>query len=621
MRSTVLTLSLALLLPLGSRSAFAEAASEESVREGPVAVNPAEHRVGELIDDVTFTDLDGKPGKLSDFRDAKATVICMTGTGCPVARKYGPVIASLQTAYQDKGVAFLLVNPNAHEKPDEIRAAAKHWGFTGRIVYDPEAVIGKALAVTSSTEVFVLDAARTLQYRGAVDDQFGLGYALPKPRNNYLSDAIDAVLAARRPYVPATTAPGCALDLKPAPAAAARQLTYHNRVSRIIENHCAECHRPGEAGPFTLTSYADVKGHAAMIKKVVRKGIMPPWFADPKTKHPWGNDRSLSERDRGDLIAWIESGTPEGDPNDAPVARDWTEGWRIGKPDAVFEVPYAFDIPATGTMGYQRVAVPTNLSEDKWVSAVEVRPTSPGVVHHVLVFLAYPPEHPSGKRPPRYDDGLTGYFAGLVPGQGASVCPPGTARFFPKHAILIFQIHYTPNGKATKDRPKIGLVFSKKPPKHEYLTDSAFNHRFRIPPGAPNYEVTATHDFRKPVRLLGFMPHTHVRGKAFRYELFYPDGRSEVVLDVPRYDFNWQLEYQLRNPIDVPAGAKLKATAWYDNSPGNPANPDPTKTVKFGDQTWEEMMIGYFAGHVLDESPEGNDEGGSEPEMPRAIAR
>jgi hypothetical protein len=325
---------------------------------------------------------------------------------------------------------------------------------------------------------------------------------------------------------------------------------------------------------------------------------MPPWFADPKVGH-WANDRTLSSADRDDLLAWIAAGAPEGDPQDAPVERKFASGWKIGEPDAVFEVPRTFEIPATGAMEYQRVVVQTKLPQDRWVTAVEIRPSSPAVVHHVLVFLVFPPDHPRHGEQPRYRNGLDGYFAGLVPGQGHVIYPRGVAKFLPRDAMLMFQIHYTPNGTATEDRPKIGVKFSDGPPEHEILTRGVFNTKFQIPPGESNHEVAASHRFAFPVRLLSFNPHSHVRGKAYRYEVEYPDGRAETVLEVPRYDFNWQLEYYLREPLDLPAGARLKVTAWYDNSDKNPANPDPSATVHFGDQTWDEMMIGYFSGYRL----------------------
>jgi hypothetical protein len=584
-------------------------ADDDALREGPKVLAPAEHRVGELVRaDVAFTDLDGKAGTLAEFRGRPATVVCMTGVGCPIARKYGPVLADLAKAYAEKGVQFLLVNPNKGESVDAMREVARQSGI--RYVHDAEAKLGAALGATSSTEVFVLDAGLTLAYRGAVDDQFGLGYALAAPKNRYLGDALDAVLKNVPPAVQATTAPGCELARQSAPAeAAARAVTYHNRVSRILQRSCVECHRDGEAAPFTLDEYAGVKDHLAMIRKTVTKGIMPPWFADPSVGH-WANDRSLPARDKADLLAWIEAGGPEGDAADAPVARAFAPGWRIGQPDVVFETPTEFEIPATGAMPYQRVMVQTKLPEDKWVRAVEIRPTHPDVVHHVLVFVVYPPDHPKlGQQPPT-EDGIKGYFAGLVPNSGHHVYPAGTAKLLPRDALLIFQIHYTPNGKAVTDRPKIGFVFDDAAPEHELITTAAANKRLRIPPGDPNHEVVANYRFGGPARITSFSPHSHVRGKAYRYELTYPDGRHERVLEIPRYDFNWQLEYVLREPIDVPRGTVLRVTAWYDNSPANPANPDPTKLVRFGDQTWDEMMIGYFTGHKLAENEQARMEDG-----------
>ena len=565
------------------------------LREGPVAVDPRDQQIGRLIEDVRATTLDGTAFQLSSLR-GRPVVLFMTSADCPVSRKYLPVVAAMERHYLPRGVAFIAVTRKAGATRETLTAC----GFAGQCVVDSDGTVARALGASSSTDAFVLDAARTLVYCGAVDDQFGLGYALPAPRRQYLRDAIEAVLAGARAPVEATTAPGCVLDApnEALGAAAPPRVTYHNRVSRIVQRNCIECHRAGENGPFPLTSYGEVKDNLPTIRRVVQRGVMPPWFADPKVGH-WANDRTLSPADRDDLLEWIAAGAPEGDPQDAPVGRKFASGWKIGEPDAVFEAPRAFSIPATGAMDYQRVVVQTDLPQDKWVTAIEIRPSSPAVVHHVLVFLVFPSDHPRAGEQPRYRNGLDGYFAGLVPGQGHVVYPRGVAKFLPRDAMLMFQIHYTPNGAATEDRPKIGIKFSDGPPEHEILTRGVFNTKFHIPPGESNHEVTATHRFAFPVRLLSFNPHSHVRGKAYRYEVIYPDGKAETVLDVPRYDFNWQLEYYLREPLDLPAGARLKVTAWYDNSEKNPANPDPAATVRFGDQTWDEMMIGYFSGYRL----------------------
>ncbi len=588
-------LSMLLVIAMG-------AGVEESVREGPRVMTGAEAGVGHLLGDVAFEDLEGKAGRLADYRgEGRTTVICMTGAGCPVAKKYGGTLAELEKRFASRGgMSFLLVNPDAHETAERMRGALdglRALGFGGRYIVDRDGAIARRLGASSSAEAFVLDGAMTLVYRGAIDDQYGLGYSLPAARRTYLADAIDATLRGEWPAVAATTAPGCALSVgqmdRPAGA-----VTYHNRVSRIVQRNCQECHRAGEAAPFGLGTYGEMKDHVAMIKKVVHKGVMPPWFADAKVGH-WTNDRTLAAGDRADLLAWIEAGAPEGDVKDAPLARSFVEGWLIGKPDQVFAVASPVSVPAKGPIQYKNVVVATGLTEDKWVSAVEVRVSQPQVVHHVLVFVKYPHEDARGAAQPDVQGGLGGYFAALVPNQGSVRYPAGAAKLLPKGAVLVFQIHYTPDGTAVEDTPKVGVIYAERAPEHEVVTQAVATRNFLIPPGEGNYVVRAQYQFKGPARLLTFMPHGHVRGKAWRYELAYPDGRTEVVLEVPRYDFNWQVEYHLREPIDVPAGTVLRGTAWYDNSDKNPANPDPTKWVRYGQQTTDEMMIGYFTGYAL----------------------
>ena len=576
-------------------------AAADPVREGPAVVAaPGALGIGERLPDVPFTDLAGKSGKLSDLADRKAVVICLTSTTCPVSRKYGPTLAELEAKYRAKGVAFLALNVAQSEAVEKMKDQAADWaklGWAGRYVADRDQSIGKLLAARSTTEAFVIDRSRTLVYRGAVDDQHGLGYSLDAPRRHFLARAIDAVLTDDRPEVAATTAPGCALSLGTAPQVVT-SLTYHNRVARIMQTSCLECHRAGENAPFELATYADVKDHAAMIKKVVGRKTMPPWFADPTKSHAFTSDRSLSDRDRDDLIKWVDAGAPQGDKADAPVPRKFADGWRIGTPDAVFKATTQ-KIPAAGTIRYRYSVAQTNFTEDKWVTGVEIRASAPEVVHHVLVFLGTPgTDARTALR--AAGGGLNGYFAGMVPGQGHIQFAEGTAKRLPKGSTIVFQIHYTTNGKEVTDEPRIGFKFAAAEPKYELHTKAAANPMFAIPAGAPNHPVTATYTLRNKSRLISFNPHSHVRGKAYRYELVYPDGKSEVVLDVPRYDFNWQMEYVLAKPIDVPPGTRVRVTGWFDNSKDNPANPDPTKIVRFGEQTWEEMMIGYFTGHVLD---------------------
>jgi hypothetical protein len=327
---------------------------------------------------------------------------------------------------------------------------------------------------------------------------------------------------------------------------------------------------------------------------------MPLWSADPNVGE-WSNARDLPELDRVALMAWVSQGAPEGDPAEAPPPIDWPKGWTI-EPDLVLTVPQPVSVPREGTLPYQYAYVPTELSEDRWIQAMEIRPRVPAVLHHALVFTEEPVLGMSPVFTARpiemgsdFGSGLDGYFMAYGPGHDRVVYPPGHAKLLPKGATLKFQLHYAPNGTATQDQPAIGFVFADRPPTERVETGSVTTTSFVIPPGAKRHEVTAVHRFPEPVRLVGFLPHMHLRGVAFRYELHYLDGRRETILDVPRYQFNWQEEYIPQEPIEVPAGAWLRATGWFNNSNANPANPDPTQTVRFGEQTYEEMMVGFFS--------------------------
>jgi thiol-disulfide isomerase/thioredoxin len=571
-----------------------KAKADPSPKESPKLRLPGEAGVGRLVPDVAFTDLAGKAGKLSDFKSSKLTVIAFTNTTCPVCKKYAPSLQRIEKDFAAKGINFLFVNPTKTDKP------ADH-GFKGRYVHDTDGALTAAFGATSTAEVFVIDSARTVQYRGAIDDQYGLGYSRESPRFSYLTTALNDLLAEKNPVVQATTAPGCELtpDAAKVPAVA---LTYHARIERIIQNNCVDCHRKGGVAPFVLDTYDDVVANKAMIKKTVDKGTMPPWFAAPPKKgehSPFANDRTLTESDKKDLFAWLAGDMKKGDPADAPLPRKYESGWLIGKPDAVFQIPKPIAVKAEGTMPYQNVTVDTNFDEDRWVQALEVQPTAREVVHHVLVFAV-----PKGTR--GIGGEAQGFFAAYVPGNNSLTYPEGYAKKLPKGFSLRFQIHYTPNGKATSDQTKLAVIFAKEKPRYEVRVGGVTNPTFSIPPGADNHKVTGTIPLIPfDVHILAFFPHAHLRGKAARYELKTPDGKVTTLLDVPHYDFNWQLQYRFAEPVAVPRGSGLIYTAWYDNSDKNPANPDPKKTVKWGQQTFDEMHLGYVE-FVIDSGGSGN---------------
>lgn len=576
---------------------------DKTLTEGPLVLKASDHLVGHLIPDLTLTLADGSTQRLSDYKKSKAIVLAWFSASCPLSGKLGPELARLQKDCAKDNVAFLLVNAIPTDTPEDIKAFATKFGLTAPLVHDKSLTLSQALKATVTTEVFLLDAARTLTYRGAINDQYGLGYQLETPRKQFLRDALASLLRGESPSIAATTAPGCALDLdaaKPdvAANAAPAQASYHRDISRILQANCVECHRKDGLAPFSLETYADVIKNAGMIKKQVTRGAMPPWFAAPTTSThdtPWANDRSLNEQDKSTLLAWLQSDRPQGDIADAPLPRKFHSGWSIGEPDAIFQLGQPINIKAEGTMPYQNVTVPTNFPEDRWVQSYEIVPTDRGVVHHVIVKVVE-----KGKSGTKDEDRAEreGYYAAYVPGNSSRILPEGFAKKLPAGATLHFQIHYTPNGKATQDQLKIGFKFAPQPPQYVVHVNAVAQPRLNIPAGEANHVETAQQKLPFDMMMTAFMAHMHVRGKAFKYEVTYPDGKQEVLLDIPRYDFNWQLAYNLAQPKLIPRGSIVKVTAVYDNSTGNPANPDPTKNVRWGQQTFDEMMIGYVEHYV-----------------------
>jgi hypothetical protein len=390
-------------------------------------------------------------------------------------------------------------------------------------------------------------------------------------------------------------------------------VTYYKDVAPVLQNRCEECHRAGEVAPMSFESYNQARPWAKAIKAAVLTKKMPPWFADPHFGK-FSNDRSLSASEIDTLVSWADGGAKEGNPKDAPKPREFTEGWQIGKPDLVLQMPVAVNVPATGVVDYTYVIIPTGFTEDKWVQFAEARADARSAMHHIIAFIRPPgsswmknaqpgvpfvPGRGAGAEavasPQGALDQVSGeLLVGWAPGLPPTECKAGEAKLVKAGSDIVLQLHYTPNGKAVSDRSKIGIIFAKGPVERRVVTMNAMNFFLRIPPGDPNYEVhskiTLTHD----VDLVSMMPHMHLRGKDFLYKAVYPTGEEQTLLSVPHYDFNWQLFYVLDKELPLPKGTRIECTAHYDNSPNNPANPDPSKEVRWGDQTWEEMMIGWF---------------------------
>lgn len=567
-----------------------------------VVAQPASYAAEKTVDSFSLADArTGKPVALGNFKDRKVVVVVFIGTVCPISNAQLPELARLHAEYAAKGVQFLGVNANHHDTLERMAKHATENAIPFPVLKDDGGKVADSFGATRTPEAFVLDGNRVVRYRGRIDDRYDADVKKLKATTRELGAALDAVLAGKPVAVAAMAAPGCKIARLPKPKGAGA-VTFTKDVSRILQNHCQECHRPGQAAPMALVSYDDAADWSATLREAVSDGRMPPWYADPKVGH-FANDRTLAADDLTKLLKWIDDGCPKGDAKDAPPPRQWpADDWKIGKPDMVLEMDRAYAVPAEmprAGIPYQFFVIDPKFGEDKWVRAAEARAGAPGVVHHILAFIVPPRDRIDPEMPdPPFFLGAKNVrvLAGTAPGDMPRDHPEGLAVRIPAGSKIILQMHYTPNGKAQKDRSKVGIIFAKKPPEREVMTVPVFNHRFRIPPGAESHRVDSAFEFKYDGHILAFMPHLHVRGKDFAIyvQQQQPDGKEELALSVPRFNFNWQLAYICKEPLKVAKGGRVHCVAHFDNSAKNPNNPDPKAAVYWGDQTWEEMMVGWI---------------------------
>lgn len=379
-------------------------------------------------------------------------------------------------------------------------------------------------------------------------------------------------------------------------AATAAVPTFAKDVAPIFYAHCIECHRPTMFAPMSLVTYESARPWAKAIRQRVATRTMPPWNADPAYGH-FKNDPRLPDKDVATILAWVDAGAPMGDARDLPTVPTFVDGWSIGRPDAVFAMAEPFEIPAAGEIPYQYMRIQTGLADERWIQAIEIRSSSRAHVHHVLAYTqpSDAPLNTNGALGP-------GNIGGVTPNKPGVTFPDGIARRLAPNSDIVLQMHYTTNGERGRDVTEVGVVFAKHAPARQSVGGMAINTRFVIPAGAANHEVRAERRLTADTLLTALTPHMHVRGKDMTYVAHYPDGREEVLLRVPQYDFNWQHSYQLAEPKLLPKGTVMEVIAHFDNSPSNKFNPDPTKDVRWGDQTWEEMMIGFW-GAVAERAP------------------
>ncbi len=589
--------------------------------------------IGRKIGDFTLDDFYGKSHSLSELDGKQIVIVYFTGTECPLAKLYAPRMERISQEYAKRGVAMIGINSNRQDSVTEVAAYAHKHGVTFPILKDPGNKVADMFAAERTPQVFVLDAERVVRYSGRIDGSytfgFGVGFAAPQEKRADMVEAVEDLLAGKEVRVPVTEPKGCLIG-RVRDVNEDSKVTYSNQIARLFNDRCVKCHREGQIAPFAMTSYDEVAGWGEMIGEVIREQRMPPWHADPRHGN-FANEDTLTKEEKSLVYAWIDNGCPEGDPAELPAPPHFPEGYLLPRePDQVVYIADApVDVMPEGTEPYRYYTVDPGFTEDKWVKMAECVPGNPAVVHHIIVFITPPERTPeeraAGERArrarkerseaaARNNDGperepaeekdedkrdrdITGFgfLAGFAPGTRPMVLEPGYAKKIPAGSTLTFQMHYTPIGSPQKDRSGIALVFTDRDEvTHLLSTSNAANQDFVIPAGESDYQVVAEKIFPRDTLLMSLFPHMHVRGKAFRYEVTYPDGKHEVLLDMPAYDFNWQTNYVLAEPKLLPEGTEMVCTALFDNSEENLHNPDSSKDVRWGDQTWEEMMIGWY---------------------------
>jgi len=542
------------------------------------------------IGDFALLDQEGRFHRLYQNSDATAVVLFVHGIGCPIVRNSLATLKKLRTRYVPKGVRFFLLNANLQDDRAALKNEAALYHIDFPILKDRSQLVAESLSIKRTAEVILIDTHDwTIRYRGAIDDRFYYEAQKNAPSGQYLQDAIDALLDHQPIASPQRPGVGCLIFTGDTPK---RPPSFAREIVPLLREKCVICHRPDGVAPWAMDSYQTVRGWSAMMREVVMNKRMPPWHADPAIGE-FSPDFSLSLAEQRTLIRWIDAGAPRGadaDPLSAtPIAP--ADEWPLGTPDLVIDIPEQ-QVPAQGVIPYRWLNLPLPLASDRWVRAVHLKPSNRAVLHHGFVFAKYP-KH-AKNREPRWLEGLNGFFAAYVPGFDALPFPERSGQFLPAGATLLFQLHYVPIGREMTDKPQLALYFHTTPPSREYKVASAANMAIRIPPHASDHEERAEATAADEGLLHAFYPHMHYRGSRFQYHAVYPDGRSEALLSVPNYSFNWQTVYNLKNPKPLPSGTKIIVRAMFDNSARNPANPDPSQEVRWGLQSKDEMLVGYF---------------------------
>ena len=536
---------------------------------------------------ISLEKINGEVQSFGSLTDKEYLVVVFIGNECPLAKIYLPRIGTLAHQYQD--VAEIVgVNSNSQDTVEEIKEFVRRNAVSFPVYKDAQGQLADTLNAKRTPEVFVIQRDGKVLYQGRIDDQYGVGYAREAAGEEYLRNALAQLRQARPISIPRTQPVGCFIGRMQSAINPVGKITYHNKIGAIVQKHCVECHKEGEIGPFALTNYDDVAVWSETIGEVIEQGRMPPWHANP-AYGSFSNTRRMSPEEQSAIFQWIKDGCPQGLAEHPLTNAKSISGWQSEKvPDLVLPMrEKPFTVPADGTVEYQYFVVDPGFTEDRWVTAAEVVPGNRSVVHHAIVFISAPDQQNLDSY---------GWLSAYVPGQRLTPLKPGQARKIPAGSRFIFQMHYTPNGSIQEDQTKIGLTFtSPDNVDEEMITLISANRRFKIPPGSDSHRVDSIlTEFPQDAKLTALTPHMHLRGKSFRIIHRDKSNNKTILLDVPQYDFNWQHVYRLKTPLSLNSAKQIECTAHFDNSENNVVNPDATSTVRWGDQSWEEMMIAFF---------------------------
>jgi peroxiredoxin len=602
---------------------------------------PSRAKLGEKIPNVVFRDSGGGTHALYDLKDQKAIVIVFLSFECPVSRSYCKPLVDLHKELGKHGVAFVGLAVSEDDSAAEVAKHAKEYDLDFPIYRDEGLVAARAVEADFTPEVFVLDSSFRLRYRGRIDNKYANRLKQHQATKLDLSQALGEVLSGRPVAEPATKAIGCAIDrdVKPVATATAKATYYHD-VLPILQNQCQTCHRPGESGPFSLMKYSQAVNWAADLKDYTQKKIMPPWKLTAGVA--FHHERRLTDKEIATIADWADHGTPAGDPKDAPPERKFTDGWQLGTPDLVLTPSDEYVVGPTGKDRFRCFVMPTGITKDEYVTAVEIRAGNSRIVHHLLLFIDATggakklQDAAEAKKPAKTDDHAgqseedrgpgysVGMGIGIVPQGGLSGWSPGitprflpesTGFYLPKNSDVVMQVHYHRDGRLEKDRTKIGLHFAKKPVENVYASGviaggkgtGLLRNFFMIPAGDEAFKLSGERYATKDFTLYTISPHMHLVGKSIKLTMFPPDGKAKTLLAIDQWDYNWQDIYSLKEPIHVKAGTRFQVDAVYDNSSKNPMNPsNPPRLVTFGEQTTNEMCFVFLGGSPGVLRPSGN---------------